>query len=167
LRAELTDCRRRCLNARRAASSFSDSCDQRVPPDARDISDPTDVADDADDDSRRITDRRLREPCCRFVDVLRARLVRGTCGGRGRCGRQGGTMDARGGGEHGERRVVGVVGGRVTVLEGDGAEGGSGTPRMCTMPAPSRVSSSVHGREVTDAVDAARLTAGGVVCCQS
>lgn len=45
----------------------------------------------------------------------------------------------------------------------------SGTPRMCTMPAPSRVSSSVHGFDVVDATDMARATAGVVaaVCCQS
>jgi hypothetical protein len=86
-RAVLTDCGRRCLSARRAASSFSDSCDQRataVPPDPRDMSDPTDMADDADDAERRINDLRRREPCCRFIDTLRAPLVRGTCGIIGR-----------------------------------------------------------------------------------
>jgi hypothetical protein len=165
----LTDRKRRCLNARRAASSFSDSCDQRaiaVPPDARDISDPTDVADDADDDERRINDRRRREPCCRFVDALRAPLVRGTCGISERCGRRGGTRDARG---EGERKLVGMGGCvpvLVPVLDEDGAGRGSGTPRMCTIPAPSRVSSSVHGPEIIDAVDTARATPG-VVCCQS
>lgn len=87
--------RRRCLSARRAASSFSDSRIQRttaVDPDIdeRDISDPTDVASDADDSERRNTERgrpgpcpcprRRREPYSRFVDVLRETLVpvRGT-----------------------------------------------------------------------------------------
>jgi hypothetical protein len=92
LRALLIDCRRRrCLNARRAASSFSESRIQRattVVPDVddRDMSDPTDVASDADDSVRRTHERgrpcarRRREPCSPFVDVLREAhvLVRGT-----------------------------------------------------------------------------------------
>jgi hypothetical protein len=42
---------------------------------------------------------------------------------------------------------------------------GSGMPRMCTMPAPSRVSSSVHGFDDVEVLDGARATAG--CCCQS
>ena len=134
--------------------------------DARDMSDPTDVAsdaatDDADDndDARRTIPRWRREPCCRLVDVLRAALplVRGTCGIGGRCGRHGGMRDAWGGG----------VGRVLLPLPSDEKEEakGSGTPRMCTMPAPSRVASSVHGFEAVDAVDGARATAG-VASCQ-
>jgi hypothetical protein len=168
-RAVLTDCKRRCLSARRAASSFSDSCDQRaieVPPETRDISDPTDVADDADDDGRRINDWRRREPCCLFIDIVRTPLVRGISGGSGRYDRRGGTRDAWGDGVRGKKRP-GVSGrGIVLVLDEDGR--GSGTPRICTMPAPSRVSSSVHGREVIDdAAEPARATAEGVICFQS
>lgn len=115
LLALLIDCRRRrCLNARRAASSLSESCIQRataVAPDVddRDMSDPTDVASDADDSERRTHERgrpcpctrRRREPCSRFVDVLREALalVRGTCGIGERCGRTGGMRGALGGGE--------------------------------------------------------------------
>jgi hypothetical protein len=171
-RAVLTDCKRRCLSARRAASSFSDSCDQRaidVPPEMRDISDPTDVADDADDEGRCINDRRRREPCCLFVDMVRAPLVRGISGGSGRYDRRGGTRDAWGDGVCGKKRPVGVgVSGRVILLVLDEDGRGSGTPRICTMPAPSRVSSSVHGREfVDDASESARATAAVVVCFQS
>lgn len=75
------DRRRRCLSACRAASSFSDSRAQRAidaPPDERDISDPTDVADDAEDDEKRASCRELRDPCCPFVDLLRAAFVCGT-----------------------------------------------------------------------------------------
>lgn len=77
----------------------------------------------------------------------------------------------------GERRLEGVGGRALPPLlreeEGedeDDAMVGSGAPRMCTIPAPSRVSSNVHGFEVIDAVDGARPTAGVVVvavCCQS
>lgn len=182
--------RRRCLSARRAASSFSDSRIQRttaVDPDIdeRDISDPTDVASDADDSERRNTERgrpgpcpcprRRREPYSRFVDVLRETLVpvRGTWGNSGRCGRTGGMRDARGSGK--ERRLDGVGGRALLPLPReeeckDDVVTGSSTPRMCTMPAPSRVSSSVHGLEVADdAMDTARAIAGvGVAeCCQS
>jgi hypothetical protein len=159
-----------------------------VTPDARDMSDPTDVAsdpatdadapDDAydnDDDARRISARRRcrREPCCRLVDVLRAGLVRGTCGIGGKCERRGGMRDARGSGDG--------VGGRALLLlpppplllpllreseeEAPGIKG-FGTPRMCTIPAPSCVSSSVQGFDVVDAADVARATAGAD-CCQS
>ena len=69
---------------------------------------------DADDDKRHIKDRRLRKPCYHFLDMLRARLVRGTCGGRGRCGRRGSTRDARGDGERGGRRPM-DIGSRVPV----------------------------------------------------
>ena len=161
------DCRRRCLSACRAASSFSDSRAQRAivaPPDERDISDPTDVADDAEDDEQRTSRRKRRDPCCPFVDLLRAAFVRGTCGSGGRCGRRGGTRDPRGGGERTRQRLVGV-GGRdrpvtaVVVLCSDGAmRAAFGTPRICTTPAPSRVSSSVHGFEVADIADAACAT---------
>src|SRR6267142_6602753 len=174
-----TDCSRRCLSAWRAASSFSDSRAHRataVAPSARDMSDPTDVASDpaTDDDARRISARcRRREPCCRLVDVLRAALVRGTCGIGGKCERRGGMRDARGGGDG--------VGGRALLFlpplllrllrerasEEEAPEAkGFGTPRMCTMPAPSCVSSSVQGFDVVDAADGARATAGAV-CCQS
>ena len=153
------------------------------------MSDPTDVAsdpatdeaapddaDDNDDDARRIRARcRRREPCCRLVDVLRAALVRGTCGIGGKCGRWGGMRDARGGGEG--------VGGRALLLlplilllllllrERESEEEapevkGLGTPRMCTIPAPWCVSSSVQGFDVVDAADGARATAGAA-CCQS
>lgn len=132
------------------------------------MSDPTDVAsdaatdaatDDVDDDAPRLSARRRREPCCLLVDVLRAMLVRGTYGIGGRCGRRGGMRDARGGGEGG--------GGRALLLnEEEEAEViGFGTPRMCTMPAPSRVSSSDQGFEVVDAVDGARAMADAA-CCQ-
>jgi len=47
--------------------------------------------------------------------------------------------------------------------EEDEAEG-FGTARMCTMPAPSRVSSSVHGFEAVDTVDGARATAVAAPC---
>jgi hypothetical protein len=76
-----------------------------------------------------------------------------------------------------ERRLEGVGGRALPPLlreeEGedeDDAMVGSGAPRMCTIPAPSRVSSNVHGFEVADAMDGARPTAGvvvAVVCCQS
>jgi hypothetical protein len=182
------DCiRRRCLSARRAASSFSDRRIQRateVAPDIdeRDISDPTDVASEADDSARRTRERgrRRREPCSPFVDEVRAMLVleRGTWGiGGRRWGRMGGMRDARGGG--GQRRPPEGVGGRALLplpREEEEEENralvvGSGTPRMCTMPAPSRVSSSVHGFDAVDAMDMARATAGVVAvaaaCCQS
>jgi hypothetical protein len=151
------------------------------------MSDPTDVAsdpatddaaaDDAadnDDDARRIIHaRRRREPCCRLVDVLRTALVRGTCGIGGRCSRRGGMRDARGRGDG--------VGGRALLLpplllpllsesesEEEAPEAkGFATPRMCTMPAPSCVSSSVQGFDVVDAFDGARATAGTAACCQS
>jgi hypothetical protein len=144
------------------------------------MSDPTDVAsdpatdavaaddaDDNDDDARRISARRRHEPCCRLVDVLRAALVRGTCGIGGRCGRCGGMRDAWGCDE-------GVGGSALLpplpLLQSEGEEDvaeakGFGTPRMCTMPAPSRVSSRVHDFDVDDAVDGARTTAGAS-CCQ-
>ena len=174
----------RCLNARRAASSFSESRIQRttaVAPDVddRDMSDPTDVASDADDSERRTRERgrpcscpctrRRREPWTRFVDVLREALalVRGTWGIGGRCGRTGGTSEAPGGAE---RRLEGVGGRALPQLlreeeadDEDDALVGSGTPRMCTIPAPSRVSSNDHGFEVVDATDGARPTAGVVV----
>jgi hypothetical protein len=78
---------------------------------------------------------------------------------------------ALGGGERG-RRPEGVGGRALPPLlrEEDGAMVGSGAPRMCTIPAPSRVSSNVHGFEVVDPVDGARPAAGVVVvvvCCQS
>lgn len=73
-----------------------------------------------------------------------------------------------------DRRLEGVGGRALPPLlrEGDedGTVAGSGTPRMCTIPAPSRVSSNVHGFEIVDAIDGARPTAGVVVaavCCQS
>ena len=106
-----TDRNRRCLSARHAASSFSESRAHRPTavvsgPSARDMSDPTDVtsdpatdeaapddADENDDDARRIRAR------CRLVDVLRAALVRATCGIGGKCEKRGGMRDARGGGE--------------------------------------------------------------------
>ena len=133
-------------------------------PDARDMSDPTDVAsdaatDDADDndDARRTIPHRRREPCCRLIDVLRAALalVRGTCGIGGRCGRRGGMRDTWGGGGGGVGR------GRLPLLSEEEEEAkGFGIPRMRTMPVPSRVSSRVHGFEAVDAVDEARATAG-------
>lgn len=137
-------------------------------PDTRDMSDPTDVAsdaaaDDADDndDARRTIPRRRREPCCRLIDVLRAALtlVRGTCGIGGRCGRRGGMRDAWGGGGGGMGR--GLL--PLPSEEEDEAEGFE-TPRICTMPAPLRVSSSVHGFEAVDTVDGARATAGAASC---
>lgn len=147
--------------------------------DERDMSDPTDVASEADDSVRRTHERgrRRREPCSPFVDEVRGMLVleRGTWGiGGRRWGRTGGMRDARGG--WGKRRPPEGVGGRALLplpREEEGEENravvGSGTPRMCTMPAPSRVSSSVHGFDVVDAMDMARATAGvaAAPCCQS
>jgi hypothetical protein len=71
-----------------------------------------------------------------------------------------------------EQRLEGVGGRALLPLlwEEEDAMAGSGTPRICTIPAPSRVSSNVHGFEVADAVDGARPTAGMAVvavCCQS
>ncbi len=146
------------------------------------MSDPTDVASEADDSERQTRERgrpcpctrRRREPCSRFVDALREALVpiRGTWGIGGRCGRTGGMRDVGG---SDERRLEGVGGRALPPLfrkeeEDDDTMAGSGTPRMCTTPAPSRVSSSDHGFEVIDTVDGARPTAGVVavaVCCQS
>jgi hypothetical protein len=103
-------------------------------------------------------------------------LVRGTWGIGGRCGRTGGMREALGGSE---RQLEGVGGRALPPLLREGEEEdededdamvGSGAPRMCTIPAPSRVSSNVHGFEVADAVDGVRPTAGVVVvavCCQS
>ena len=137
-------------------------------PDVRDMSDPTDVASDAatdeaddNDDARRIIPRRRREPCCRLIDVLRAALAleRGTCGIGGRCGRQGGMRDAWGG------KGGGVGRGLLPLLSKEEEEAkGFWTPRMCTMPAPSRVSSSVHGFEAVDTVDGARATVVAASC---
>lgn len=154
--------------------------------DDRDMSDPTDVASDADDSERRTHERgrpcpclcirRRREPCSPFVDVLREALVlvRGTWGIGGRCGRTGGMREALGGGKW---RLEGVGGRALLPLvreeeEEDEDDGmvRSGTPRMCTIPAPLHVSSNVHGFEVADAVDGARPATGVVVvvvCCQS
>lgn len=171
-REEPTDCMRRCLSACRAASSFADNRDQRAieaPPDERDISDPTDVADDADDEKPRPSWRMRRDPCCPFVDLLRAAFMRGTSGIGGRCGRHGGTRDARGSGGRSKRKLVGVCGRDprvrllltpVVVLCIDGAIGAAfgAPPRICTIPAPSRVSSSVHGFETVDIGDDARAT---------
>lgn len=136
--------------------------------DVRDISDPTDVASDAatdeaddNDDARRIIPRRRREPCCRLIDVLRAALAleRGTCGIGGRCGRNGGMRDAWGG------RGGGVGRGLLPLLSKEEEEAkGFWTPRMCTMPAPSRVSSSVHGFEAVDTVDGTRVTVVAASC---
>lgn len=163
-----TDCSLRCLSARRAAASFSERRAQRAtavnPDDVRDMSDPTDVASDAatdDAEACRAIPRRRREPCCRLIDVLRAALalVRGTCGIGGRCGRRGGMRDAWGSGGGGVGR------GRLLLRSEEEEEAeGFGTPRMCTMPAPSRVSSSVHGFEAVDALDGARATAGATSC---
>jgi len=140
------------------------------------MSDPTDVASDpaTDDDARRISARcRRREPCWRLVDVLRAALVRGTCGIGGKCERRGGMRDARGGGDGvGGRALLFLLPLLLPLLRERASEEeapeakGFGTPRMCTMPAPSCVSSSVQGFDVVDAADGARATAGAV-CCQS
>ena len=76
-----------------------------------------------------------------------------------------------------ERRIEGVGGRALPPLpreedevDEDDTMVGPSTPRMCTIPAPSRVSSKVHGFEVVDAVDGARPTTGVevvAVCCQS
>lgn len=57
-----------------------------VPPGTRDISDPTNVADDSDNDKSPIIDQQLRELCFCLVDLLHARFIRGTCGGEERSG---------------------------------------------------------------------------------
>ena len=81
--------------------------------------------------------------------------------------------DARG---SGKGRMLDGVGGRalLPLLREeeckDNVGAGSNTPRMCTIPAPSCVSSSVHGLDVADdAMDTARAIAGvgAAECCQS
>jgi hypothetical protein len=126
------------------------------------MSDPTDAAADADDARCTTAEHRRRprerEPYCRFVDAVRAPLVRGT---EGIGGRRGGTRDGAWGSAPPPLFPL-----REAEAE-DSTVVGSGTPRMCMcmILAPSRVSSSAHGFDDVEVVDGVRATVG--CCCQS